>query len=226
MRVVIVDDHRMLAGALAFYLRAGGIEIAGQAATGPRGVDLAQTLTPNIVLMDAHLERRGMSGFEATRRIVQSSPSVRVLGMSGHRGEAVGAQMIRAGALGFLVKDQDLCLLLPALRAVAAGQTFLDPRLADGITRCLGSGDAATEVQLCEALTPREQEVLEYVAAGASIKATAAALGLRRKTIDRHRQSIMDKLDIHSAAGLTRAAVEAEFGDVARASGGPGRQTR
>lgn len=207
IRVLLADDHALVREGLRYVLDADPlIEVVAEASNGRAAVDLAVELTPDVVVLDITMPEE--TGLKAAARIRELLPQARVLLLSMHdQGEYVREGM-RIGTHGYLLKDSAGEELRAAIRAVHAGGTFFSP----AVVKRLSSADAVVEntpgAQL-ENLTPRERDVLSGVARGLTNKAIAAELGISRRTVEAHRESLMRKLDIHSVAGLTRFALEA-----------------
>ena len=205
IRIIIADDHRIFREGVRTLLdHADGIEVIAEAENGRRSVELALELKPDVVVMDITMP--DLNGIEATRRIVSKLPQVRVLALSMHSDRRFITGVIGAGASGYLLKDCAFEELARAIRMVADGQTFLSPRIAgivlDEYVR--GVGAASSGVSM---LTDREREVLQLIAEGRTVNQISEKLHLSVKTIESHRKNIMDKLDIHSVAELTKFAV-------------------
>jgi DNA-binding NarL/FixJ family response regulator len=181
--------------------------VIGQAQTGREAVVMAASLKPNVVLMDIAMPV--LNGLEATRQILAGNPGARILILSAHSDDEYIEHMTAVGAKGFLEKQTSAEILTKAIREVAEGKTFFSPTISkrmaasrertadrDGISR---AGAAR--------LTSRETEVLQLVAEGHANKQVAGELRISIKTVEKHRQRLMDKLDIHETAGLTRYAI-------------------
>ena len=205
-RVLLVDDHRMMREGLRSLLeQQEGIEVVGDTSDGRSAMKLVQKLRPQIVIMDVAMS--DLNGVEATRQIVASVPGVKVLALSMHREMQFVARMLEAGASGYLLKDDAFEELAQAIREVAAGGTYLSPRIAslvvaDYVARLREDGDT----DLSE-LTPREREVLQLIAEGHTTHGVAQRLNISVKTVETHRRHIMDKLKLDTAAGLTKYAI-------------------
>jgi DNA-binding NarL/FixJ family response regulator len=208
VRVLIADDHTLVREGLRALLRSEtDIEIVGEAETGREAVELAQTLNPDVVLMDIAMPL--LSGLEATRQIVKRSPSARVLILSSYSDDDYVLQLAEAGGAGYLLKQASSTDVARAIREVRNGNAFFSPaiskRLSDRYRESIVSGvPVKTRSSL---LTSRETEVLQLIAEGGANKHIAAELGISVKTVERHRQRLMDKLGIHDVAGLTRYAI-------------------
>ncbi len=208
IRVLLADDHVVVREGLRALLTIGtACIVVGEAENGRAAVNLVLRLRPDVVVMDAAMP--GLNGFEAARRIRQIAPETRVLALSAHTDDHYVAQMVRVGAAGFVAKQETGRVLRRAILQVAAGRTYFSPLVERRLRRLRAlarARGALTEVVAPE-LTPREAEVLQRIAEGAANKVIAAALGVSIKTVEKHRQSAMDKLDIHDTAGLTRFAM-------------------
>ena len=206
--ILLADDHTVLReGLRAFLETVEDIEVAGEATTGREAVTLAKALRPDVVLMDVAMPK--LNGCEATRQILLDNPAAKVLVLSASSDDAYVARLVAAGAMGFLDKQSSGQVLLRAIREVGAGKTSFSPSIT---RRLLQIGRKAREQGLSSgtlqpALTSREEEVLQLVAEGAPNKQIAAELGISIKTVDKHRQQLMNKLGIHDIAGLTRYAI-------------------
>jgi DNA-binding NarL/FixJ family response regulator len=151
----------------------------------------------------------GLNGCEATRQILTRNPAARVLALSAHSDDEYVARLITVGALGFVEKQSSGALLLDAVREVGRGKPFFSPPIAKRLLRIEQKAreDGKNAARGYLALTAREREVLQLVAEGAANKQIAAQLGISIKTVEKHRQQLMNKLDIHETAGLTRYAI-------------------
>jgi DNA-binding NarL/FixJ family response regulator len=205
--VLLVDDHAVVRQGLRVLLEAeGDIAVVGEAENGREAVVLAKKTLPDIVLMD--LAMPGLNGLEATRQIVRNLHFARVLVLTSYGDDDYVAQLLEAGASGYLVKQTAAADLLKAIREVHEGNTFFSP----GIAKRLRQQDRETftagqpSAKTCK-LTSREAEVLQLVAEGFANKQIAAELTISIKTVEKHRQQAMNKLNIHDIAGLTRYAI-------------------
>lgn len=206
--VLLAEDHTVVRQGLCALLQTDGyFQIVGEARTGREAVELARTLWPEVILMDIALPM--LNGLEATRQILQSNPAAKVLILSAHSDDIYVERMIEAGAAGFLEKQTSAEILIRAVREVAAGNTFFSPTIAR--RRHLDSGWPRGRDGLAKPgvrkLTSRESKVLQLVAEGLANKQIAATLGISIKTVEKHRQHLMDKLNVHETAGLTRYAI-------------------
>lgn len=206
-RILLADDHTLVRAGLRKLLEeVPAVEVVGEADDGRKALELVQALKPDLVLMD--LSMPGLTGLEATARIVKAWPKVKVLVLSMHQNQEHVRQALRNGALGYLLKDAAPQELEQALQAVLAGRCYLSPAVAPhGLTPELAALRSAPAVG--GALTPRQTEVLRWVAQGLSSKEIARKMDLSVKTVGTHRTAIMEQLDIHEVTGLVRYAMQA-----------------
>ena len=205
--VLLVDDHAVVRQGLRVLLEAeGDIAVAGEADNGREAVILAKKTLPDVVLMD--LAMPGLNGLEATRQIIRNVPSTKVLVLSSYGEDHHVSQLMEAGATGYLLKQTAAEDLLKAIREVKGGNEFFSPGIAKRLRQQDrvpgGRGEALSRGAK---LTSRETEVLQLVAEGLANKQIAGELSISIKTVEKHRQQAMNKLNIHDIAGLTRYAI-------------------
>jgi len=206
IRVLLADDHVLMREGLRSLLTASDeFEIVGEAENGRAAVELAAKRKPHVVVMD--IAMRELNGIEATRRILSNDPGVKVLALSMHRERRYVAEMLKAGASGFLLKSNAFEELARAIRTVRANGVFLCPDVAGMVRDGFVQGMSAPAAEKTPSLTPREREVLQLVAEGKSTKQIAGHLNVSVKTVEMHRQHIMGKLQLHNIAELTRYAI-------------------
>jgi two-component system response regulator NreC len=181
------------------------VEIIGEAASAAEAIEGAVRLKPNVILMDIGLP--DLSGIDATREIKKRVSDVAIVALTIHEDEEYFFKMLESGASGYVPKRAAPEELLTAIRAAANGQVYLYPSLAKLLVRDFLDGGRATGEQSTSDLTDREQEVLTYLAEGASNEEIAASLVISPKTVARHRENIMRKLNLHSRAELVRYAI-------------------
>src|SRR5260221_4343852 len=201
IRVVLADDHALVRAGMRSLLGAmAQVQVVGEAASGEEALALAERERPDVVLMD--IAMKGMTGLEAASRMREQHPGVRVVILSMHAGEEYVLQALRAGAVGYLLKDAATGELELALRSVMRGESWFSPavsrQVVEGYVQRVG-GEAVADV-----LTARQREVLKLVAGGKSTKEIAFDLNLSVKTVETHRAQIMERLGIRDVAGLVR----------------------
>jgi DNA-binding NarL/FixJ family response regulator len=209
LRIVLVDDHKLLREGLKSLLEdEPDLEVVGEAEDGHECILLTKRLKPDVVVMDVGMP--GLNGMDATRQVLADSPEVKILALSMHTDKRFASGMLQAGASGYLLKDAAYDELIRAIRTVAAGKTYLSPTITEVVVedyvQRLGGGEGESAGAF-SVLSAREREVLQAMAEGRSTKEIAAALHLSVKTVESHRMAIMNKLDIHSVAELTKYAV-------------------
>jgi two-component system response regulator NreC len=217
IRILLVDDHDIVRTGLRSYLETqAGLQVVGEAADGFRAVQLAQELCPQVVVMDITMP--GMDGLEATIRLKSICPQAQVLALTVHEDKQYFFQMLAVGATGYLTKQAAADDLVSAIHAVAQGYVYLQPTLArwllDDYRRLSENAPLEVPVQGVhnepgaeKDLSKRERQVLELVADGKTTPQISELLGIRPKTVARHRERIMNKLNIHSAAELVKFAI-------------------
>jgi DNA-binding NarL/FixJ family response regulator len=207
--VLLVDDHQIVREGLRTILNAeSDMDVIGEAATGRQAVTLAKKLTPDVIVMDIAMPF--LNGLEASRQIFDAAPDAKVLILSAHSDDAYIEKAMAIGASGFLIKQTSAHELSDAIREIKKGNPYFSPSVARKLrrhhkTELNRKGQPkTTEVHL----TPREMEVLQLIAEGEANKQIAAELDISIKTVEKHRDHLMQKLDIHETAGLTRYAIE------------------
>jgi DNA-binding NarL/FixJ family response regulator len=207
IRVLLADDHTLvLAGIRSLVSGMDGVEVVGTAAEGHETLRLAETLRPDVVLLDIGMP--GLNGLEVAERLHRFDPAIRVVILSMHMTEEYVLRALRSGAAGYLLKEAAVAELEMAIRAVARGDTYLSPavskRVVDDYVRRTGGTPDPLAV-----LTPRQREILQLVAEGHTSKEIAQRLGLSYRTVDSHRNEIMKRLGVSDVTGLVRFAVRA-----------------
>jgi len=206
--VLLADDHNVVRqGLRALLIVDGDVEIIGEAETGRQAVLMAKKLLPDVVVMDIAMPL--LNGLEATRQITKQLPGTKVLVLSSYSDDEYVQQLVEAGAAGYLVKQSAANDLLKAIREAKRGNTFFSPtvakRLRDHSREAFANGQPIKKRS--DHLTSRESEVLQLIAEGQANKQIAAELSISIKTVEKHRQQVMNKLNIHDVAGLTRHAI-------------------
>ena len=206
IRLLIVDDHAVVRSGLKMLLEnERDVEIVGEASSASEAMEAALRLKPNVILMDIGLP--DLSGIDATREIKKRISDVSIVALTIHEDEEYFFKMLEAGASGYVPKRAAPEELITAIRAAATGQVYLYPSLAKLLVRDFLDGGRAPDEQTSSDLTDREQEVLTYLAEGANNSEIAGALVISPKTVARHRENIMRKLNLHSRAELVRYAI-------------------
>ena len=206
IKVLLADDHQMMRDGLrAIFEQVPCVEIIGEAADGREAVILSGQLGPDVIVMDISMP--GLNGIEATRRITTEYPDIKVIALSMHSDKRYALEMLDAGASGYVLKGAASEELVRALEAVTDGKSYLSPEITgivmgSYVRRNLPAGRSPTT-----SLGPREREVLQLLSEGKTSTQIADSLHISSKTVDTHRRNIMQKLDIHSIAGLTRYAI-------------------
>jgi DNA-binding NarL/FixJ family response regulator len=206
--VLLADDHTVVRqGLRALLVVEGDIEIVGEAETGRQAVVMAKKLLPDVVVMDIAMPL--LNGLEATRQITKQLPDTKVLVLSSYSDDEYVQQLTEAGASGYLVKQTAANDLLKAIREAKKGNAFFSPSIAKRLRdQCREAFVSGTPVKKrTDYLTSRESEVLQLIAEGQANKQIAAELCISIKTVEKHRQQVMNKLNIHDVAGLTRHAI-------------------
>jgi DNA-binding NarL/FixJ family response regulator len=200
-RILLADDHTLVRRGFALILsKQQDQEIVGEAQNGREAVELAEKLQPDVVVIDVSMPE--LNGIEATRRISDKCPKTRVLALSMHRDAVYVREILRAGARGYLVKDADDDTFLLAVRAVARGEAYLSPSIADAVL----SDYRKHITNPIDLLTSREREVLHMIAEGKTNKEIANILELSVYTVEAHRGKIMEKLNLHNTGDIVRFA--------------------
>lgn len=206
--VLIAEDHMLVREGIRMMLNLeADFEVVGEARDGRQAVALALKTCPEVVLMDIAMP--GLNGLEATRQVLKTLPATKVILLTAHNDDAYVNSATASGAVGFLLKQdstQDVC---EAIREVHKGRTFFSVSVSKRIERLTPhSRDRTGKIRKKPyLLTSRETEVLQLIAEGKANKETAAELCISIKTVEKHRGSLMAKLDIHDTAGLTRHAI-------------------
>ncbi len=206
VRILLADDHQIVREGLRNLLeRQPGFETVGEAADGPSAVQRCRELSAQVVIMD--LSMPGLNGIEATRQILAENPAVRVLILSMHSDRRYVLQALKAGASGYLLKDSAFDELVRAIQTVRSGRISLSPALSDQVLQEYVRQLQEADDSVFSRLTSREREVLQLLAEGRSTKEIAGQLHVSVKTVETHRKQIMDRLDLHSVAELTKYAI-------------------
>ena len=206
--VLLAEDHMVVREGFRKLLEAeDDLEVVGEAQTGRQAVALARKLRPAVVVMDIAMPL--LNGLEATRQVRKAVPGTKVLILSAHNDDAYVEQAIAFGAVGFLVKQTSSHDLSRAIREVQNGNTFFSPSIAGRLHNQKSPNGGGPLKKKLARLSSRELEVLQLIAEGKANKQTAVELGISIKTVEKHRQNLMAKLNIHEISGLTRYAIAA-----------------
>ncbi len=208
--ILLVEDHVVVReGFRNLLISEAGFELLGEAENGRQAVAMAVKLRPDVVVMDIAMPE--LNGLEATRQILKTLPATKVVILSAHSDYAYVEQALDVGATGFLLKHNSAHMLFDAIREVYSGAIYLSPSIArhrDRNRQQALDREGRIKAQAVR-LTSRETEVLQLVAEGRANKQIGADLGISVKTVEKHRDHLMHKLDIHDTAGLTRYAMAA-----------------
>lgn len=208
--VLLVDDHAVVREGLHKMLDLEqDIEVLGEARNGRQAVTLAIELMPDVILMDIAMP--GLNGLEATRQILKALPETKIIVLTAHNDDAYVNSAMTSGAVGFLLKQTSAHNVARAVREVRNGKTFFGNSVAKRLSRLHRHSPERSEMtgKKQTLLTSREVEVLQLIAEGKANKETASDLGISIKTVEKHRGNLMEKLDIHDTASLTRYAISA-----------------
>lgn len=206
--VLLAEDHTIVREGFRRMLELyPDLKVIGEAQDGRQAMELAQKLKPDIVLMDIAMPY--LNGLEATRQLLKAQPEMKILILSAHNDDAYVNEAIACGAKGFLLKQtsaREVCL---AIQEVYSGKSYFSPSISKRLTRLHSNPQERRAPFLKKAalLTARETEVLQLIAEGGSNNGIAGQLSISIKTVEKHRGSLMEKLDIHDTAGLTRQAI-------------------
>jgi DNA-binding NarL/FixJ family response regulator len=214
IRVLLVDDHTVVREGLKVLIStSASLEVVGEAKDGRQAVIMSEALRPDIVIMDVSMP--GMNGEAATRKIIRHHPETKVIVLSTYRDEQLVNRLLQAGAASYISKSAAASFLIAAIEQIYRGEKVMGPAVAHhglGEKKLSVTGDTRKG----KALTRREAEVLQLIAEGNSNKEMANLLNVSIKTIEKHREAVMEKLDLHDTAGLTRYAIAHGIVDVPR----------
>lgn len=205
IKVLVADDHKVVREGLRTLIeKQPGMEVIAEAENGRMALKLIKKLSPDIALMDIAMP--DLNGIEATRQIVAEAPGTKVIALSMHSDRQFVTRMMSAGASGYLLKDCAFEEVARAIRSVMARQIYLSPKIVSIVVKAFLRRSEPSDSML-SVISPREREVLQLIAEGKTTKQIALRLHISAKTVDTHRRNIMDKLDIHSIAELTKYAI-------------------
>ncbi len=203
MRLLLADDHTIFRQGLRLLLERAGHEVAGEAADGHEARKLARSLRPDIAVLDLSMPM--LNGIDVARELRSLAPEIKTIMLTMYPDKAYVLQALKAGAKGYVLKNQATEDLDTAIREVARGEVYLSP----GVAASVVEGYLGKDGELKDPLTPRERQVLQLVVEGNSTKETAKLLGISFKTAESHRNRVMKKLDIHDVVALMRYAIKA-----------------
>jgi DNA-binding NarL/FixJ family response regulator len=204
VRVVLAEDHQMFRQALGQVLAQNGIDLLGEACNGREAVELVQQLEPDIVVMDISMPR--LNGIEATVHIRSATPQTHVIMLSRYADQRQVVRALRAGADGYLLKNDAVDELLIAISAVNRGDLYISPAILRPVVEGYLAWVEQQGASPLDRLTDREREVLQLIAEGKSNQAIAQELNLGVRTVETHRANLMNKLDLHHVADVVRFA--------------------
>jgi DNA-binding NarL/FixJ family response regulator len=206
IKIILADDHQIVRHGLRSLLSAEpDMQVVGEADNGRAVVKLVQEKSPQIVIMDISMP--DLNGIEATRQILAENPGIKIIALSMHSDSLFVLNMFKAGASGYLLKDCALEELVKAVRTVLSRKIYLSPGISDIVIKDFVIGWSPSESSAYSILTTREREVLQLMAEGKSTNQIAESLCVSVKTVEAHRKQLMNKLDIHSVAELTKYAI-------------------
>jgi DNA-binding NarL/FixJ family response regulator len=206
VRILLADDHKITRQGLHSLLEENpDTEVIAEAENGRGAVRMAQELRPDVVIMDVSMP--DLNGVEATRQIIQENPGIKVIALSMHSDTLFVSEMLKSGASGYLLKDCAFEELAQAISTIMEGKAYLSPSISGVVVEDYLHRLSKAEVAPSEVLTDREREVLQLIAEGQSTKRIALKLHISVKTVETHRRQIMNKLDLHTVAELTKYAI-------------------
>lgn len=206
IKIIIADDHRIIREGISNKLnKVKNLEVVGEAENGRKALKLAKKLQPDIVIMDISMP--DLNGIEATRQIRAEVPGAKIIALSMYSDKRYILGMIKSGVYGYLIKDCSLKEVAEAISVVHRGDTYLSPSIANTVRQTLLNQIEARSVTQSDELTDREREILQQIAEGVKTREIAQSLHLSVKTVETHRSSLMQKLNLRSIAKLTKFAI-------------------
>jgi DNA-binding NarL/FixJ family response regulator len=207
-KIVIIEDHQLFREGLKSMLSvAGGYEVIGEATDGAEGIRVMRNCTPDLVILDLSMPR--VDGFSVLRELKRSCPEIKILVLTIHESNQYVVEAFRSGADGYCVKDSSREDLLTAVRATMEGKRYISPEVTNTVLEGYLGGSRQLKTKTAwETLTSREKEVLKLIAEDYQNKEIARILHISVKTVEKHRASLLQKLDLHSSVALTAYAYE------------------
>jgi DNA-binding NarL/FixJ family response regulator len=206
LRILLADDHKITRQGLRSLLeKQQDMEVVAEAEDGREAIRLAAEMAPDVVIMDITMP--DLNGVEATKQILAKSPDIKIIGLSMHSDTVFVTEMLKSGAAGYLIKDCAFEELVRAIRTVIDNKVYLSPSISGVVVEDYIQRLSQTNFTGSDILSGREREVLQLMAEGNSTKRIAAKLHISVKTVETHRRQIMNKLDIHTVAELTKYAI-------------------
>lgn len=213
IRILLADDHTILRNGIRAILEdEPGMVVVGEAEDGRVAVSLACQLKPDIVIMDIAMPL--LNGLEATRQIRRLCPGVKVIILSMHDNEEYIVQVLEAGAMGYILKDAAARELISALRSVHRGEAVLSPAITRIVIEDYLRWGGIRPTEDAEELSPREREILQLIAEGYTSKQIAEILTISLKTVQAHRNNLMQKLNLHNRGELIKYAIQKKIIEV------------
>jgi two-component system, NarL family, response regulator NreC len=207
VRLVLADDHTMMREGLKALLgKEADFAVGGETDNGKQTVELAQKAGAHVVVMDVSMP--DLNGIEATRKLLKINPKIKVVALSGHSNRELVREMLKAGASAYVLKSRAYEELVRAIREVVRGKKYLSPDIAQGVVdEYVEIASSRSANPAFVVLTDREREALQLVAEGKSTKEIADSMNVSVKTVETHRRNIMEKLNLHSVAEITKYAI-------------------
>jgi two-component system, NarL family, response regulator NreC len=207
VRLVLADDHTMMREGLKALLgKEADFAVVGETDNGKQTVELAQKAGAHVVVMDVSMP--DLNGIEATRKLLKINPKIKVVALSGHSNRELVREMLKAGASAYVLKSRAYEELVRAIREVVRGKKYLSPDIAQGVVdEYVEIASSRSANPAFVVLTDREREALQLVAEGKSTKEIADSMNVSVKTVETHRRNIMEKLNLHSVAEITKYAI-------------------
>jgi len=207
IRILIVDDHSIVRDGLRSLIEnQGNMEVIGEANNGRKAVSLAKDLIPDVLVMDIAMP--DLNGIDATQQILAKNQNIKIIGLSMYSDHRFVTRMLKSGAKGYLLKDCAFDELVLAINTIVQNQIYISPQIKNVDLEELIQSDKKIKESRLDLLSSREREVLQIIAEGKSTKQIAGELHVSAKTIESHRQNIMNKLNIRNVVDLTKFAIQ------------------